>query len=225
MPALFEKTLLKHFAQHSDIVQAQKMEAYMKHKFSFFGIPSPLRKQIVRNIIAKQGKPADGIAIAKSLFSLPQRELHYVGQELLMSYKKQWNENTIEILEELITTNSWWDTVDFLAGSAAGHYFEKWPQHKEATVQRWNGSNNMWLVRSSILFQLKYKDAVDEELLQEMILPHISDKEFFIRKAIGWALRQYSKYSPKYVLDFVINHELQPLSEREALKHINRQRS
>jgi 3-methyladenine DNA glycosylase AlkD len=197
-----------------------KMAAYMKDKFVFYGVTSPIRKQICKEVYAEYGVPENAIEIAKQLFLKPQRECHYVAQELLIKAKKQWKEHHIEDIEWFITTHSWWDTVDHLASNVVGTYFKKWPQNQEDIVRYWNKSDNMWLVRTSIIYQLKYKNEVDSHLLASCILPHTQDKEFFIKKAIGWALRSYADVNPDWVISFVQNNDLQPLSAKEALRKL-----
>jgi 3-methyladenine DNA glycosylase AlkD len=137
-----------------------------------------------------------------------------------MKCKKQWKEQHIEEIEWFITTNSWWDTVDHLASNVAGTYFTKWPENKYDLINHGNQSNNLWLVRTSIIFQLKYKNKVDADLLAQCILPHRNNMEFFIRKAIGWALRSYAEVNPTWVIQFVNDNELQPLSVKEALRKL-----
>ncbi|MGB0850095.1 MAG: DNA alkylation repair protein [Bacteroidia bacterium] len=212
------KAFLSAFEEKQNLVSASKMKDYMRGQFEYFGISSPVRRQIFKEVIVEYGMPETPIEVAKLLFSQPQREFHYVGQELLFKCKKQWKEHHIEDIEWFITTNSWWDTVDFLASSVVGEYFKKWPEGKTEIISNWNQSENMWLVRASIIFQLKYKTDVDKDLLESCIVPYTEDKEFFIRKAIGWSLRQYSRFNPEWVRDFVQRVQLQPLSEKEALR-------
>ena len=216
----FVKHIQREFQEHSNPEAAQKMAAYMKGKFSFYGVSSPVRKELCKNIYQEYGVPNNAIDAVRMLWAEPKRELHYVAQELLMKAKKQWQEHYLEDIESLITCNSWWDTVDHLASNVVGEYFKKWPEGKQETIRRWNASDNMWLVRTSIIFQLKYKENVDEGLLTECILNHTSDKEFFIKKAIGWSLRQYAKYNEPWVVEFLDNYEMQPLSRREASKNL-----
>jgi 3-methyladenine DNA glycosylase AlkD len=204
----------------SNLDNATKMKAYMKDKFSFYGVPSPIRRQICKGIYAEHGLSEDPVSLAKQLWTTPYREAHYVAQELLLRSKKQWRVELIEDLEWFLTTNSWWDTIDFLASNVVGQYFKKWPEHQEEVILAWNKSPNMWLVRTSIIFQLKYKDELDTQLLTQCILPHADDTEFFIKKAIGWALRQYSKYNAAWVSTFLAHYTLQPLSIREASKYL-----
>ena len=207
------------FSNHSDEDRAQKMKAYMRDQYEYFGIMATPRKEITKQVYQELGLPENPIEVAKKLFSMPQREFHYVGQEMLLKVKRLWTKDIIKDIEWFVTTNSWWDTVDYIASNLAGEYFKKWPEEIEKTTGKWNKSSNMWLVRTSILFQLKYKKNTDKELLAALILPHISQKEFFIKKAIGWALREYLKTNADWVVKFVHTHELQPLSRKEALKN------
>ncbi len=216
----FVYRLQELFTSNGDAEAAQEMATYMKGKFEFYGVAATTRRELSKNLYAESGIPSDAFSIARELWTKPQRELHYVAQELLMKSKKQWKVEHIEDIEVLLTTQSWWDTIDFLASNVVGEYFRKWPEYREEVVLRWNSSENMWLVRTSILFQIKYKDQVDTNLLSRCILPHIQDKEFFIKKAIGWALRQYSKYNAEWVHAFLQTHELQPLSVKEATKYL-----
>jgi 3-methyladenine DNA glycosylase AlkD len=212
--------LRQEFEAASNSEKAAQQKAYLKNQFEFYGISMPERKRLVKAYYDEYGVPENGIELAKTMFLLPQREFHYTAQELLMKVKKQWEFHHIEDIEWFITTNSWWDTVDHLASNVAGAFFKKWPEAKKEVILNWNRSENMWLIRSSIIFQLKYKNEVNEELLEMCILPHTQDKEFFIRKAIGWALRQYSRFNPDWVRDFIGRVALQPLSLGEAKKYL-----
>ncbi|MBT8327679.1 MAG: DNA alkylation repair protein [Bacteroidia bacterium] len=213
------ETIRYRFTQNEDVNRAVQMKAYMRGQYEYFGIMATPRKEITKLVYKDLGLPENPIAVAKKLFELPQREFHYVAQEMMLKCKKQWAKAVIKDIEWFIITNSWWDTVDYIAVNLAGEYFRKWPEEIKKTTSKWNKSDNIWMVRSSILFQLKYKKDTDKELLSSVILPHISQKEFFIKKAIGWALREYFKTNRDWVLDFVNNHELQPLSRKEALKN------
>lgn len=210
----------ERFEEAADTSRAIQQKAYLKNQFEFYGMSMPDRKQLVKKIYVEFGVPDNEIELAKAMFLQPQREFHYTAQELLMKVKKQWRIHHVEDLEWFITTNSWWDTVDHLASNVAGSFFLKWPEAMEEIILKWNQSGNMWLVRSSIIFQLKYKDQVNKELLEACIVPHASDKEFFIRKAIGWALRQYGRFNPEWVSDFIGRVQLQPLSLKEAKKYL-----
>jgi 3-methyladenine DNA glycosylase AlkD len=140
--------------------------------------------------------------------------------DLMIKNKRKFVENDIHLLERLITQNSWWDSVDLLAGHLVGVYFQKFPEQRVLFVQRWDESKNMWLQRSVLVFQLKYKASTNTELLFQYCRKYSESKEFFIRKAIGWALRELAKTNPDSVIRFVNETQLSGLSRREALKHI-----
>lgn len=216
----FEQAILNQLKANANTQQAVKMADYMKNQFVFYGINSPTRKLICKELYNEYGVPENAIEVAKVLFSQPHRECHYIAQELLLKAKNQWKEHHIEDIEWFILQNSWWDTVDFLASNVVGAYFHKWPENKADIINHWNVSEDIWLIRTAILFQLKYKAKVDTILLANSILPHTQNKAFFIRKAIGWALRSYADVNPSWVISFIENNELQPLSIKEALRKL-----
>ena len=201
---------------------AERQAAYMKNKFKFLGIKSPLRKELQKPFLLLSGLPKkeEIHKIVKTLWQKPEREFQYFAQELLQKSNKQFEKKDILLFEELITHKSWWDTVDFIASNVLGSYFVKFPELREKYIKKWIASNNMWLQRSALLFQLKYKKEVDTELLSYSINLLLGSKEFFINKAIGWSLRQYGKYNPSWVLDFVNKTPLENLSKKEALRLI-----
>lgn len=208
------------FEEHRNAERAEKMSAYLKDLFPSYGLMSQKRRDLTRLVYKDLGLPNNAVAVAKELFLQPERELHYVGQEMVLKAKKQWTEDTIYDLYWFVTNKSWWDTIDFFSANLLGEFFKRFPNTMEGTLLRWNTSDNFWVVRSTILTQLKYKKNTDTALLSTLILPHLAEKEFFIKKAIGWALREYAKVNSDWVMDFVSKHPLQPLSKREALKHI-----
>jgi 3-methyladenine DNA glycosylase AlkD len=120
----------------------------------------------------------------------------------------------------MILQKSWWDTVDFIAVNLVGAYFKVFPHKRNVITQKWMASNNIWLQRSCLLFQLKYKELLDTEFLANTISSLLGSQEFFINKAIGWVLREYSKTNQEWVIHFVSNTPLNSLSEREALRKI-----
>lgn len=207
-------------ASHPEIAKAQ--EAYMKNRFVFFGIKSPYRRELQKPFLLKINLPekSDAFEMVKDLWSEPQRELHYFAQEFFAKYMKKFDKSDLEIIEWMIVQNSWWDTIDFIATKPLAEYFKKFPEERKNAVDRWLKSDNIWLKRSALLFQLKYKKDTDLELLTYVILKLADSKEFFIKKAIGWILREYSKTDEKWVVEFVKNNELQGLSKREAVKRI-----
>jgi 3-methyladenine DNA glycosylase AlkD len=154
---------------------------------------------------------------------MPEREYKYFAMELMVKMKKKAGHDAIHFYEGLLTRGSWWDTIDLIAPSLVGYHLRQFPEERQGYVDKWIHSGNMWLQRSSILFQLKYKKETDTRLLTDIILRLNYSKEFFIRKAIGWSLREYSKTDPAFVKKFVAEHELSGLSRREALKRIKNQ--
>ena len=126
----------------------------------------------------------------------------------------------IVFFEWMAKHNAWWDTIDFIAPKLMGEYFKQFPDERKKWINKWLVSDNFWLQRCAILFQLKYKQETDLGLLADIIQKLSSSEEFFIRKAIGWVLREYAKTDPVWVRAFVANHELSNLSRREAMKYL-----
>ena len=194
----------------------------MKDVAPFYGIKAGLRRALQKEVWTAHTLPAPGgemAAFAAHLFSLPQRELHYAALEALQSSCKSWTGVEISLFETLLQTKPWWDTVDAISTMLVAPYFQKFPDSMRATARRLNGDERMWMRRASIIFQIPYKAKTDESLLFENIRCCASETGFFIRKGIGWALREYAKTAPTTVLHFVRNQPLAALSKREALKH------
>ncbi len=210
------------FLKHSNIDNALNMKKYMKNNFYFYGIKAPIRKEITRNFLRKENIPhlSKIQKISVEIWNKPEREFQYFGMELLTKYQKLVEYDYINHFEYLITTKSWWDTVDFIAVNLVSKHFLNYPELITPTTKRWVESDNIWLQRTAILFQLKYKSNTDLALLFNYINMLSDSKEFFIRKAIGWALREYSKTDPNTVINFVNSNKLSGLSKREALKSI-----
>ena len=202
--------------------QAKDAETYMKNQFTYFGIYTNERRKISNDYIKQIGKLANEelSKIVKELYKMPNREFQYVAIELMAFHKKQWTENSIVLMEFCLVNKSWWDTVDNIASLMLGDYFKLFPHQIKPITSKWNNSNNFWLQRSSIMFQKTYKKNTDVELLSKYILNCSQSKEFFLQKAIGWALREYGKTNPNWVINFVANTKLAPLSKRESLKRI-----
>ncbi len=214
--------LLDLFEANKNDDNALKMAAYMKNKFSFYGIKSPLRKELQKQFLSDNGKlpPHTASKDIKQVWNDCNREVNYVIQDILR-HKRYWDsDESIELVEWLIVNKSWWDTVDALAVNCAGQYLRIHPEKIEYYNAKWISSDNIWLVRTAILFQLKYKEKTNFELLKSNIRLHSHQKEFFIKKAIGWALREYSKTNPSAVIKFLNENELQNLSIREASKYL-----
>jgi 3-methyladenine DNA glycosylase AlkD len=210
------------FTSHRNQTLADGMEKYMRNLFPFYGIKKPERAAfsapVLKILLAENTDPA---RVATWCWEQPEREWQYFGQEYLAKASKHWNEKTPDLIEKLVTTKSWWDTVDFISVHCAGKFFMRYPDQQKMWIEKWRYSDNFWLVRVAILFQLQYKEKTDMNLLFAICKEHAWQKEFFIRKAIGWALRQYARTNSDAVKDFVRNTDLSPLSKREALKHFD----
>jgi len=217
-----QEEIINTFKNKANAEKALGMEKYMKNLFPFLGITSPERKLICKELLAKKNLPekSEAIKFSKILWNKNEREFHYVAIDLLDKYKKQLEVDDIVWIEKLIVTKSWWDTVDILATHLAGEYFKKYNHKIDEITFRWNKSDNIWLQRSSLLFQLKYKQNTNVFLLENYILNLKESKEFFIRKSIGWILREYSKTNPAWVIQFLQKNELSNLSVREASKYL-----
>jgi 3-methyladenine DNA glycosylase AlkD len=211
------------FEQNANPTLAIPMKKYMRDQFEYLGIKSPQVSMLLREHINQHGlPPLDKLdVISRELWSLPQRELQYAAMSLIGKLENKVGTEFITTIEYLITTKSWWDTVDVLAGHAVGTQFKRFPEVKEKYLKKWRKSDNFWLRRTTLLFQLGYKKETDFDLMCELIKENLGSDEFFINKAIGWALRQYAHTNPAPVKKFVkATKELHPLSRREALKNI-----
>lgn len=219
------KSLTSLLQAHADPAAAVPMAAYMRNKFPYLGIKSQLLSKLEREFTDEHGFPSqeDLAPILRELWSLPEREYQYAALMLLGNSEKKLPPKFIDTIETLLTIKSWWDTVDSIASNAVGTHFMRFPEVRDSTLGSWRKSNDFWLRRTCLLFQLKYKTNTDFELLKTIIQENLDSKEFFINKAIGWALRQYSRIDPEAVCTFVAETPLAPLSAREALKWLNRQ--
>lgn len=201
------------------------MKAYMRDQFEYLGIQSPLFKKLMKEFIQAHGLPplAELDAVLRDLWSLPEREFQYAATSLLGRLEKQIPAETITTLEYMLTTKSWWDTVDTISGGTLGIHFKRFPEVKTEYLAKWRISENFWLRRACILFQLNYKEETDFDLLCDIIRENLGSREFFINKAIGWALRQYARINPQGVSHFVANTPLHPISAREAMKWLEKE--
>jgi len=216
-------SLKTFFEQNADPTKAEPMKKYMRNQFEYLGIKSPELSTLMREFV-NQNKlpPLDQLdVISRDLWSLPQREFQYAVTGFLGRLENKLEPEIITTVEYLIVTKSWWDTVDTIAGHTVGSLFKRFPAVKKEFLKKWRKSDNFWLRRTTLLFQLGYKKDTDFDLLCELIKENLGSDEFFINKAIGWALRQYAWTNPAPVKKFVkATKELSPLSRREALKNI-----
>lgn len=216
----FLQTLELEFKTKADSRIAVGQKAYMRNQFEFYGINTMKRREIQRPFLEKSYLPpkVELEQLLKTLWQKPQREYQYFAQELVFKYRHQFDKNDIVLLEYMATYKSWWDTVDYIAVKLIGPYFQYYPGQLDIYIEKWLASENIWLQRCCLLYQLKRKDKIDAQRLEYIIKRLLGSKEFFINKAIGWVLREYSKTHPKWVENFVEHNDLPSLSQREALR-------
>ena len=198
------------------------MKKYMKNHFEFYGVKSVPRKAVVSAFRKEFGNIAEEELdeFVRLCWDNPYRELHYACLDIIEKEKKPKLER-LALYEWMILHRSWWDSVDGIAPHLMGRFFQQNPELIKDNTLRYVQSGELWLQRSALIFQLRYKTETDLPLLFnycEMLAEH---KDFFIRKAIGWSLRQAGKFYPNEVKDFVAKTELSNLSVREALKHLS----
>lgn len=214
---IFEK-----YYQKANPEKAPAMAAYMKNQFPFLGIQSPGRKEINDHYFRKLKdiKSFDWEFVFKSM-NMPEREFTYLATEYIYRFRNLIDPSSFINIERAALIKPWWDSIDSIAPSV-GFLCKKHPVLLGDFIEKWIYADNVWLKRVSIIFQLKYKKETNLEILSQAILENKETNEFFVNKAIGWALREYSKSDSKWVLDFVNRNRLSKLSENEALKWINR---
>lgn len=206
---------------HSDALNARAMERYMKNQFSFMGIKSELRRQLSQYVWRsdKRYKNID-VDFVRHCFSDDYREMLYVATDYLWVMKSYLQKEDLALLKQLILQNSWWDSVDALQRLVVHLPLTEEEINEEMLL--WSKDKNLWLRRVSIIFQLSLKEKTNKAVLEKAIKNNIGSKAFFINKAIGWALRQYSKTNPEWVLSFIEENKekLSTLSIREASKYL-----
>ena len=212
--------LVKTFKANANPTNAEPMAKYMKNLFPYLGIKTPLRKELFRDFIKEYGLPeiSELKQIILELWEQPEREFQYTAIGILRKFTNKWDRDFIDFFEQLIISKSWWDSVDGIASWLVGEHFKRFPEMRDEYIDKWMKSENMWLQRVCLLFQLHYKEKSDFLLIKNTIITLNGSKEFFINKAIGWILREYSKTDSRAVINFVENNELSNLSKREALK-------
>lgn len=223
-PAEYLASVKQLFEQAGKPDIAEGQMAYMRHQFEFYGIKKPLWSALTQELFQKYGL-SEGAALQNLALLCMQddyREVNYFGLELVQKQLKKQEENFIELLETLICTRSWWDSVDWLA-KLVGMHFLRYPSSIQPFTTRWMHADYIWLQRVCLIFQLHYKEKTDAALLFKYVEQLKGSSEFFIQKAAGWALRQYAKTHPEAVRAFLIAHaDLPPLTRREAMKYLLR---
>jgi 3-methyladenine DNA glycosylase AlkD len=199
------------------------MRAYMKDVAPFLGIPTPDRRALARTVLAGTPRPdeADCAAIALRCWALPEREYHYFAVDYLRRHAGRCSSGFLPVTRHLVTTVPWWDTVDLLAAVVVGRLVAADPR-LTADMDAWITDDDLWPVRTALLHQLARKESTDADRLFAYCLRQSGHPDFFIRKAIGWALREYAKTDPGAVRAFLARERgrFAPLTVREALKNI-----
>jgi 3-methyladenine DNA glycosylase AlkD len=217
-------SLRKELAKQADPEVAHGAAAYMRNQFEFFGVKTPLRRELSKELVnqSKDLSERELIALCKTLWSQPEREFQYVACDLLAKNAKRLSPSYVKRdAPWFIKNKSWWDTVDSVRKSIEIVVSAN-PELK-SEMNKWILSTNIWMVRSALIHQLTLGRKTDETLLFKFCEIHAMETEFFIAKAIGWALRSYSYIDPKAVKGFIRKHpELTPLAKREGLKALNR---
>lgn len=200
--------------------KAAAMAAYMRDQFPFLGIPTPARRKLSRDFLKAMSKTVIDWDFVGKCWEQPEREFQYLAKDYLSKLKSALTAAEIPKLRELAVQKSWWDTVDGL-DVIIGDIALRFPEVNETLLQ-WSKDENLWLRRIAIDHQLGRKDKTNTQLLEQIIINNFGEKEFFINKAIGWSLREYSKTNPDWVRAFIERHrnEMAALSIREASKYI-----
>ncbi|MFF3848071.1 DNA alkylation repair protein [Streptomyces sp. NPDC002328] len=215
--------LTASYAAGADPARAAAMRAYMKDVAPFLGLPTPERRALTRAVLAGTSRPdeADCTAIALRCWALPQREYHYFAVDYLRRHIGRCTSGFLPVARHLVTTVPWWDTVDLLAAHVVGALVAADPR-LTAEMDAWIDDDDLWLARTALLHQLRYKNRTDADRLFAYCRRRSAHPDFFVRKAIGWSLREYAKTDPEAVRAFLARegHRFAPLSVREALKSI-----
>lgn len=209
----------------ADPQRAPAMQAYQRDQFPFFGIPAPVRRAAVMPLLKPRQTAGELVTNARVLWRMPERECQYVAVDLLNRQQRTLGVGDLDALLGLVQDKSWWDTVDGLAGVvgdillAARRTDPAVTRHMDAALPH----PNLWVRRVAMLHQLGWRQATDRERLFGAALTLAGETDFFIRKAIGWALRDFARSEPQAVVDFLNGpgSRLSSLSRREAGKHLS----
>lgn len=222
--------IVSGLAERADPRLAVPMTSYMRDQFRFLGVPAAGQKEAWRAATARfpRNLPESVVVeAARDLWERPEREHQYLGCTLVNRHARGpgATPGLIELLTTLISSKPWWDTVDSLATHAVGSVTARFPELRP-TMDAWLDGPHLWLARAALLHMNRWKAATDRDWLFAACVARADDRDFFIRKAIGWALREYSKMDEGAVQAFVHNYQdtLSGLSRREALMWLERRR-
>ncbi|MFD3541050.1 DNA alkylation repair protein [Streptomyces sp. NPDC058662] len=222
--ALLER-LTEAYAAAANPVRAAAMAAYMKNVAPFLGIPAPLRRELSGAVVRGAPEPgeADCAALALGCWRLPEREYQYFAVDYLRRHVPRCSSNLLPVVRRLVVTVPWWDTVDLLAAHTVGPLVAADPA-LGAVMDEWIEDEDPWIVRTALLHQLRRKGSTDADRLFAHCRRRAGHPDFFVRKAVGWSLREYARTDPDAVRAFVAaeGDRLSPLSAREALRNLPR---
>lgn len=212
------------FQEVADPIRAEQMEGYLKGQFAFYGILAAKRREIQKKCFRQMNAKAEPIDLefVRACWEEEKREFQYLAIDYLRLKQKELDESDLPMLVELVLAKSWWDTVDMLAAAVIGEILKGQAELISRYPDQWIEAENFWLRRTAILFQLKYRDEMDFKRLKRYCLKNQSEKEFFIRKAIGWILREASKRNPEEVKLILSAGEFSGLTIREASKYLDK---
>lgn len=225
MPHPLVKTLRARFTPLANAANARAMAAYMKTDMPFFGIKVPVWRPIMREAVKAHAIATrdDYVSAIEALWNEPEREMKHGATFVARRFPKFITMQTMPLYRRLIVEGAWWDFVDEVADHLVGRVVLQERAKAGPIMRKWiDDEKHMWLRRAAILCQLKHKKATDEAMLFDFCLRRAHEKAFFIRKAIGWALRQYAYTNPTAVRAFLKQHRanFSPLTLREAGKHL-----
>lgn len=208
---------LKEVANPEDAIH---MKAYMKDQFEFLGVKTPVRRKLSKVFFKKNSSPAIDWKFIHQAWDNPYREMQYVVLDYLQMKQKALTPSDLSKIKKLAQTKPWWDTIDFLCRSV-GFICLHYPETKKFVLE-WSRDEDFWLRRLAIEHQLLQKEETDVQLLEQILVNNLDQFEFFINKAIGWALRDYSKTNPDWVLEFIEKYKdrLSKLSIKEGSKYL-----
>jgi len=212
--------LLKELQNLANADDARAMKAYMRGRFEFLGVKTPARRKAAKAFFKKHGGADIDWRFVRQAWEHPFREMQYAALDYLETRKNLLRPGDLPQLKKLAQSKSWWDTIDFL-DRLAGGIIAGFPETRPVILQ-WSRDEDIWLRRLAIDHQLLRKDQTDQHLLEQILVNNLNQTEFFINKAIGWALRDYSKTNPEWVKNFIRQHhgKMAPLSIREASKYL-----
>ena len=218
--AAAQRDVFAKFYAAADPVKAAGAKAYMRDQFEFLGIQTPVRRRLSRDVLTTARRSELDWDFVYECWDKPEREFQYLAVDYLQKMAGALTPGDIAHIRYLITTKSWWDTVDAL-DTLMGGLSETYPEVRSVLLE-WSTDDNIWLRRAAIDHQLLRKDRTDTALLEQILVNNLGSREFFINKAIGWSLREYSKTNPDWVRAFLDRHreDMAPLSIREASKYV-----